>query len=137
MKFPDKLKELTTRLTGHLISRPPTPQPNHKFDHDEAGCSPTPTPSVTLTTLVGTQAAIKDHKKPVPTTVVEERPISLPPTSTPSKKFVKTNNAQHDIVVLHVAYILRKSTDLQGLILEIMNLTEKPHVRYSSHCGSV
>ena len=93
---------------------------------------------VTPTTLVGSQAGspdVKDDKKPVPTITVdsEECPTPLPP---PSKKFVdvKTNNAQHDLVVLHVAYILQKSINLQKLILEIVRLSKNHVVRESSRC---
>ena len=93
---------------------------------------------VTSTTLVGTQAGtpdVEDDKKPVPTITVdsEECPTPLPP----SKKFVnvKTKNAQHDLVVLHVAYILQKSINLQRLILEIVRLSKNHAVRESSRCS--
>ena len=93
---------------------------------------------VTQTSLVGTQAETldvkEDDKKPVPTITVEECPTPLAPISTPSKKFVdvKTKNAQHDLVVLHVAYILQKSINLQSLILEIVRLSKNHVVRESS-----
>ena len=100
---------------------------------------------VTQTSLVGTQAETldvkdeildvkEDDKKPVPTITVEECPTPLAPLSTPSKKFVdvKTKNAQHDLVVLHVAYILQKSINLQSLILEIVRLSKNHVVRESS-----
>ena len=102
-----------------------------------------PVPTIaTPTTLVGTQAGtpdIKDDMKPVPTITVEESPTPLAPISTPSKKFVevKTTNAQHDLVVLHVAYILRKSPNLRSLILEIVRLSEKHDVRASFRCSFV
>ena len=96
--------------------------------------------------LVGTQAGtldvkdeiqdVKDNKKSAPTITVEECPTPLAPISTP-KKFVdvKTKNAQYDLVVLHVAYILQKSSNLQSLILEIMRLNENHAVRESSRCS--
>ena len=94
---------------------------------------------VTPTTLVGTQSGtpdVEDDKKPVrvPTITVEECPTPLPP---PSKKFVdvKTKNAQHDLVVLHVAHILQKSINLQRLILEIVRLSKNHVVRESSRCS--
>ena len=93
---------------------------------------------VTQTSLVGTQAETldvkEDDKKPVPTITVEECPTPLAPISIPSKKFVdvKTKNAQHDLVVLHVAYILQKSINLQSLILEIVRLSKNHVVRESS-----
>lgn len=48
----------------------------------------------------------------------------------PSKKFlaVKTMNAQHDLAVLHVAFILQDSADLRSIIIEIVEL-DKPGVR--------
>jgi len=156
-----KFKKLTTRVGEHwpLRSRSPRPARNdHKLDHDDqADRSSTPTPalhaptsddsvgrskSVTPITLLGTQAGvpdINDDKKSVPTIAVEESSTSLIPASTPSKKFaeVKTKNAQHDLVILHVAYILQKSSNLQGLILEIVKLSTKPGVRQSSRCNCV
>ena len=94
---------------------------------------------VTPTTLVGIQAGtqdVKDCKEPVPTITAEECPTPLAQISTPSKKFldVKTKNAQHDLVVLHVAYVLQKSSNLRILILEIVRLSENHAVRESSSC---
>ena len=87
--------------------------------------------------LVGTKAEapdIENDNKSVPTITVEEIPTPLAPISTPSKKFVqvKTANSQHDLVVLHVAYILQKSANLHSLILEIVRISKKHDVRVSS-----
>ena len=56
----------------------------------------------------------------------DKKQTSSEETSAPSKKFVdvKTMNAQHNLVVLHVAYILQKSSNLQCLILEIVKLSK-------------
>ena len=92
---------------------------------------------VTPTASVGTQAITPDVEDDIPTITAEECPTPLPPISTPSKKFVevKTKNAQHDLVVLHVAYILQKSINLQRLILEIVRLSKNHVVREYSRCS--
>ena len=115
-----KFKKLKARISGS----------NHQLDH-EANHSPIPMPthraptsddsadrsrSVTSTTLVGTQAGLPEK----PRKFVE----------------VKTTNAQHDLVVLHVAYILQKSSNLQCLILEIVKLGKKRGVRQPPRCSS-
>ena len=114
--------------------------PAHTFHAPTSNNSASQSKSVTPTTLVGTQAGtpdIKDDKKSDPTITVEECPTLLAPILTPSKKLVelKTTNAQHDIVVLHVAYILQKSSNLQSLILEIVTLSKRHDVRESSRCS--
>ena len=83
--------------------------------------------SVTSFILGRTQAGVPDIKD-------DKKRTTLAAISTPSKKFVevKTTNAQHDLVVLHVAYILQKSSNLQSLILEIVRLSKKHDVRESS-----
>jgi len=151
-----KFKKLATRVGEHLPLRSRSPRPqtgsDHKLDR-QADRSSAPTlhapttddsvgrsKSVTPITLLGTQAGvpdIKDDKKSVPTIAVEENSTSLAPASTPSKKFVEveTKNAQHNLIILHVAYILQKSSNLQRLILEIVKLSEKPGVRQSSRCN--
>ena len=99
--------------------------------------------SASRTTLIGTQAGAPDinddidDKKSVPTITVEECPTPLAPISPPTKTFleVKTTNAQHDLVVLHVAYILKKSSHLQSLVLEIVRLSKNHVVRESSRCS--
>ncbi|KAF8810517.1 hypothetical protein BYT27DRAFT_7134863 [Phlegmacium glaucopus] len=124
--------------------RPRSPKPtsvDHQLDR-QADRSSTPTPtlhaptsddfvgqskSATPTILVGTRAGvpdIKDDKNLVPTIAVE---VESPTSATPSKKFVevRSTNAQYDLVVLHVAYVLQKSSNLQCLILEIVNLHEE------------
>ena len=72
---------------------------------------------------------IKDDKNRTPSAA----------TSAPSKKFVdvKTMNAQHDLVVLHVAYILQNSPGLRNLILEIVGLSKRHNVRESYRCTFV
>ena len=108
----------------------------HASTSDNSAGRSTP---VTPTTLVATesQAETPDVEDDIHTITVEECPTPLPPISTPSKKFVdvKTKNAQHDLVVLHVAYILQKSINLQRLILEIVRLSENQVVRDSSRCS--
>ncbi|KAF8810898.1 hypothetical protein BYT27DRAFT_7209044 [Phlegmacium glaucopus] len=76
--------------------------------------------SATPTILVGTRAGVPDIKDDKNLVEVES-PTSL----TPSKKFVevRSTNAQYDLVVLHVAYVLHKSSNLQWLIL--VNLHEE------------
>jgi hypothetical protein len=125
---------------------------DQQLEH-QADCSLTPThaatsdnttsgsKSGTSTTVIGNKAGIpdiKDDKKPVPTITVEECAKSLAPISPPYKRFVevKTANAQHDLVVLHVAYILQKSSNLKSLILEIVKLSKMHGVREFSCCSS-
>jgi hypothetical protein len=98
--------------------------PTHAPTSDKSASQST---SGAPTTFVGTQAGTlvddKDDKKPVPTP--------------PSKRFVevKTAKAQHDLVVLHVAYILQKSSNLQSLVLEVVRLSKMHGVREFSRCS--
>jgi hypothetical protein len=100
-------KKLKARLSGHPTSRPHTPMStgsNHELDPSDDS----PGGSISITPATGTQAGapdIKDDKKQVPTTSIGEILTSLAPASTHSKKFpeVKTKDAQHDVVVLHVS----------------------------------
>jgi len=118
-----------------LVVRQPQCLPHHAPTSDDSAGR-----SISITPTTGTQAGvpdIKDDKKQVPTTAIGDSPTSLAPASTRSKKFpeVKTKDAQHDIIVLHVAYILEKSPNLHGLIHEIVKLGKKPAVRPSSCCS--
>ncbi|KDR71084.1 hypothetical protein GALMADRAFT_127299 [Galerina marginata CBS 339.88] len=109
--------------------RPRSPRPPLRVptSDDSAGRSK----SVTPTNFVGTQAGVpdtEDVKKPVLATTIVESPTFLPPVLTAPKKFaeVKTKNAQHDLVVLHVAYIIQKSSNLKALILKTVQLSNTP-----------
>ncbi|KAF8814454.1 hypothetical protein BYT27DRAFT_7129978 [Phlegmacium glaucopus] len=126
------VKKFRALVSDTVRSRSPRPSSDHTLDEVDRQADHSPptlhaptsddpggqSKSVTPATLVGTQAGApdtKDDKKLVPTTAVEE-------SLTSPKKFtkVKTTNAQRDLVVLHVAYILQKSSNLQRLILEIV-----------------
>ena len=122
-----------------------SPTPTHTLHASTSDNSYNRSKTVTPTTLLGTHTDAPDinddidDKKLVPTITVEECPSPTPlaPISTPSKKFVqvKTANAQHDLVVLHAAYIIQKSSHLQSLILEIVKLSKRHDVRESSSSG--
>jgi hypothetical protein len=43
----------------------------------------------------------------------------------PKRRFAQSGSSQQDIVVLHVAYIVRDSVSLQDLILEIVRISEE------------
>lgn len=67
----------------------------------------------------------QDADQLIPTIIVKES-FSSPPKRT----FVRTAvDPQHDIAVLHVAFVLRNSPDLQDLIVAIEKLIRKPSVR--------
>ena len=122
--------------SDHHSSSTSTRIPHASTNDNSAGPIP-----VTPTTLVGTQAElldVKDDKKPVPTIAVEECPTPLATISTPSKKrFVDVTfkNDQHNLVLLHVAFIIHKFSNLQTLILEIVKLSENHAVREPSCCS--
>jgi hypothetical protein len=122
--------------------RIPKPTVEHQLNR-QADRSSTPTPTL----HVPTSDDFDDQSKSAtPTTLVGTLPditiaveVENSTSSTPSKKFVqvKTTNAQYDLVVLHVAYVLQKSSNLRPLILEILNLREKgSKVREYPRCSS-
>ena len=138
-KFKPSSRSHSPAGSDHHSSSTSTPIPHASTSDNSA--VPIPVTSTGPTTLVGTQAEtldVKDDKKPVPTIAVEECPTPLATISTPSKKRfvdVKTKNAQHDLVLLHIAYILQKFSNLQTLILEIVKLSENHAVREPSCCS--
>jgi hypothetical protein len=141
----DKLDQEFDYLKGSR-SLTPTPTTHHAISTDDL-----PTllmrrsisdGSSTAETLVGGQSAEFQHiNELVHINVIDkENPTFAPPVSShgippaipsvPAKRrFVQSASAQQDIVVLHVAYILQDSPDLQKLILEIVKLSEEPDLK--------
>lgn len=55
-------------------------------------------------------------------------PASVPERTSAKRRFSQSGITQQDIVVLHVAYVLHDSIDLQNLILEIVRVSEEADV---------
>ncbi|KAF5327312.1 hypothetical protein D9619_004481 [Psilocybe cf. subviscida] len=64
------------------------------------------------------QTAFPNHTTPPPILSQESGPIK--------RRFAQSSSSQQDIVVLHVAYVLQDSTELQELILEIVKISSEP-----------
>ena len=74
--------------------------------------------------------------RPPASTEDKSTTVILDGADTPKRRFARSKNAQEDLVVLQVAYILKESPDLKVLILEIVKLNKKPEVRQSFHYSS-
>ena len=102
--------------------------PNHPSTDDDSVAPSVLTPSNSIT---------QDVDQLIPTIVVKESQRSSERLSSPPKRtFVRTANPQHDIAVLHVAFVLKNSPDLQELIVAVEKLNGKPSVRQSLPCST-
>jgi len=152
-KLKDKGKELRNILRPHT----PVPPSIHRTEHgadlrllepvpsihkleDEAEDSknrflapnhaPTDDDFVAPSVLTPSHSITQDVDQLTPTIVMKESPTSWERLSrAPKYTFVRTANPQHDIAVLHVAFVLKDSPDLQELIVAVEKLNSKPSVR--------
>lgn len=103
---------------------PPPPDSKAKVDDDtptiaveEAPASPTITVLSAGPTKHRQQASFHNQATFIP--------IQLQDSGPPKRRFAQSASSQRDIVVLHVAYVVRDSTELQELILEIVRISNE------------
>jgi len=110
-----RLEDEAKNLEDHRLA------PNHPLmDND----------SVSPSVLTRSNSITQNTDQPIPTIDVKENPKSSErPSSPPKRTFVRTANPQHDIAILHVAFVLKDSPDLQDLIVAVEKLKNKPSVR--------
>jgi hypothetical protein len=148
-KLKDKGKELKNKLKvkGKNIFRPhgPVPPIIHRTEHEADIPLLAPVPTIRKREdkaedfldrflapnfHASTNDDSQDADQLIPTNTTKESPKSSERFSSPPKRtFVRTADPQHDIAVLHVAFVLKNSPDLQDLILAVEKLNKKPSVR--------
>ena len=154
-KAKDKLKAKGKELRNVLRPHSPAPPSIHRAEADPPLLAPVPSirkreyeaensedrflapnhlstdnDSVAPSIVTPSNSITQDASHLIPKIVVEESLKPLERLSSPSKRqFVRTANPQHDIAVLHVAFVLKNSPDLQELIIAVEKLNSKPSVR--------
>lgn len=154
-KVKGKLKNKGKELRNILRPRSPVPPSIHRIEADPPLPPPVPSirkledegegledrflapnhppmdnDSVATSVLAPSNSITQDADQLIPIIVVKESLKSSERLSSPPKHtFVRTTNPQHDIAILHVAFVLKESPDLQDVIVAVEKLKSKPSVR--------